>query len=143
MRIGLLTGSIAAIPSIQSLQQQQILCGIAAQDVLVAGNPSIEKWLQQQSPEFIVITQSSLNEGLKQWLEKCKPDIVIVYGFSWVLPQQLFSLSQFGFFNIHFSLLPAYKGPVPLFWQLKNSEKTTGISIHQMTEKLDAGKVVF
>lgn len=143
MRVVLVTGSIAAMPVLQWLQQQQLLCGVAVQDLLTIANPTLEKWIQQQSQEFIVVNQASITNGLMQWLEICKPDIVFVYGFSWILPQQLFEASKFGFFNIHFSLLPAYKGPAPLFWQLKNGEKTTGISIHQMTEKPDAGKVVF
>ncbi|MDE3145315.1 MAG: hypothetical protein KGL19_14255 [Bacteroidota bacterium] len=143
MRVILITGSIAAMPVLKWLQQQQLLCGVAMQDVLATANPALVQWVKQQSPASIVINRAFITNGLAQWLQTCKPDIVLVYGFSWILPPQILLLSRLGFFNIHFSLLPAYKGPAPVFWQLKNGEKTTGISIHQMTEKPDAGKTVF
>jgi methionyl-tRNA formyltransferase len=142
MRVILITGSIAAIPVLQWLQKQQFLCGVAAQEILANSHPGIEKWIKQLSPEFLTISKAAISKELSQWIEKCNPDLVFVYGLSWILPKQLFELSKFGFFNIHFSLLPAYKGPAPLFWQLKKGEKTTGISIHEMTEKPDSGKVV-
>lgn len=44
--------------------------------------------------------------------------------------------------NIHPSLLPKYRGPDPIFWQLKKGETRTGVSLHLLTEEFDTGPIV-
>jgi methionyl-tRNA formyltransferase len=46
-------------------------------------------------------------------------------------------------YNIHFGPLPAYKGPNPVFWQLKNGEPALTVTIHRITPHFDAGPVVW
>ena len=46
-------------------------------------------------------------------------------------------------FNIHFGPLPEFKGPTPVFWQLKQGNPKLGLSIHRLTEKFDEGAVVW
>ena len=46
-----------------------------------------------------------------------------------------------GFLNVHPSLLPAYRGPAPLFWQLRAGETQTGVTVHWMEERFDAGPI--
>jgi len=75
-------------------------------------------------------------------ISRLRPDIVIVSCFERVLPAEILSLPKYGCFNLHPSLLPAYRGPVPLFWQLRDGSENTGISLHRMTSKIDAGPVV-
>ncbi|MBB3969195.1 methionyl-tRNA formyltransferase [Mucilaginibacter phyllosphaerae] len=48
-----------------------------------------------------------------------------------------------GIYNIHYGSLPQYRGPAPVFWQLKNGEAQLGLSIHVLTDKFDAGTVVW
>jgi methionyl-tRNA formyltransferase len=44
-----------------------------------------------------------------------------------------------GFLNVHPSLLPEYRGPAPLFWQLREGESRTGVTIHWMDADFDTG----
>jgi methionyl-tRNA formyltransferase len=44
--------------------------------------------------------------------------------------------------NLHPSLLPAYRGPEPLFWQLRQGETNTGFSLHVLTKELDTGPIL-
>jgi methionyl-tRNA formyltransferase len=44
--------------------------------------------------------------------------------------------------NVHPSVLPAYRGPTPLFWQFREGEHETGVTLHVIEEKLDAGDIV-
>ncbi len=48
-----------------------------------------------------------------------------------------------GCFNIHPSLLPRYRGPNPLFWQLRLGERHTGVTVHRVSAQLDCGDIVF
>jgi methionyl-tRNA formyltransferase len=75
-------------------------------------------------------------------ISQLRPDIVIVSCFERILPTEILSLPKYGCFNLHPSLLPAYRGPVPLFWQFHDAAENIGISLHRMTSKIDAGPVV-
>ncbi len=74
-------------------------------------------------------------------LRSLTPDVGCVACFSRVLPPSLLELPRYGFFNVHPSLLPAYRGPAPLFWTFRD-DATQGVSIHVMDEHLDTGTVV-
>jgi methionyl-tRNA formyltransferase len=45
--------------------------------------------------------------------------------------------------NFHPSLLPLYRGPVPSYWCIINEEQATGYTLHEVTTKIDCGKVLF
>lgn len=74
-------------------------------------------------------------------LRALKPDIGCVACFARRLPVPLLELPRLGFFNVHPSLLPAYRGPAPLFWTFRDDAKQ-GVSIHVMDKDLDTGDVV-
>lgn len=75
-------------------------------------------------------------------VNKSSPDIVIVACFPFLLPAIVFSYPSNGAYNIHPSLLPAYRGPVPLFWQFYYGDKKAGITIHEIDATFDTGKIV-
>lgn len=68
--------------------------------------------------------------------------VVLVSCFPWRIPAALLAVPELGWWNLHPSLLPAYRGPAPLFWQLRAGEKETGVSLHQMDEAFDQGDII-
>ena len=70
------------------------------------------------------------------------PDLGIVAGFSFMVPQSLFAFARFGFVNLHAGAVPGYRGGSPLNWQLINGESVAGVSVLEMTDDLDGGRVV-
>jgi len=70
------------------------------------------------------------------------PDLGVVAGFSFLVPQALFKNARFGFVNLHAGALPKYRGGSPLNWQLINGEPIAGVSVLEMTCGLDDGRVV-
>ncbi len=70
-----------------------------------------------------------------------RPDLACVSCFSMRLPSSLLSLPRHGFLNLHPSLLPAYRGPDPLFWILHEGERSGGVTVHWMDEGLDTGPI--
>ena len=59
-----------------------------------------------------------------------------------LLCNDILSLPTKGAFNLHGSLLPKYRGRAPLNWVLVNGEKETGVTLHRMTQRADAGDIV-
>jgi methionyl-tRNA formyltransferase len=75
-------------------------------------------------------------------LGELQPDLIAVACFPRRLPPALLALPRLGCLNLHPSLLPRYRGPAPLFWMFRAGEATSGVTVHRMTEQLDAGPVV-
>jgi methionyl-tRNA formyltransferase len=74
-------------------------------------------------------------------IEGFSPDIVISATFHQIVPQSILALPPKGAFNVHPSLLPAYKGPMPTNWAIIHGELQTGVTIHEMTLGVDEGRV--
>lgn len=70
------------------------------------------------------------------------PDAILVVAFGQILPPSLLALPRHGCFNVHASLLPRYRGAAPIAWALIRGERVTGVSIIQMTERVDAGPIL-
>ena len=71
-----------------------------------------------------------------------QPDLIIVACFSRLFPPSLLELPRYGCLNLHPSLLPAYRGPAPLFWLARQGEGQAGVTLHFLDEDLDTGDIV-
>lgn len=142
MKIILLTGGIYSIPAIHHLSGQKILHSIVLPGPPDKNNIPIELNANHLKVPFKRFLKDEFKTGLKTWLTEAKPDLVLVFGCGYKLPSELFDIPKFGFHNIHFSVLPAYRGNSPVFWQVKNGETTSGVTIHLMTDKYDSGPML-
>jgi methionyl-tRNA formyltransferase len=67
-------------------------------------------------------------------------DVACVACFTQRIPATVLRLPRLGFLNLHPSLLPDYRGPSPLFWQLRGGA-LTGVTVHYLDEGLDTGDI--
>ena len=70
-----------------------------------------------------------------------KPDLIITCAYGQIVPQGLLDIPPLGCINVHASLLPKYRGGAPIHRSIINGDKETGISIMEMLDKMDAGRV--
>jgi methionyl-tRNA formyltransferase len=68
-------------------------------------------------------------------------DCVVTIGYGVLLPQHILDLPKHGFINLHFSLLPAYRGAAPAQRALQNGETLTGVSVFQLEKGMDTGPI--
>lgn len=68
-------------------------------------------------------------------------DLVLTIGYGVLLPEQLLSRPRFGFLNLHFSLLPAYRGAAPAQRALLNGEDRTGVTVFALDKGMDTGPI--
>lgn len=80
---------------------------------------------------------------LYNWQQLNEPDIIFITGYGHKIDVRELSGVLKGIYNIHFGKLPQYRGPSPVFWQLKNGEPELGLCIHQLIDKLDSGAVIW
>lgn len=89
-----------------------------------------------------ILTKKGLETELKTLITAYQANALFVFTFSWMIPDAILSLLPQRCINFHFGLLPKYKGADPIFWQIKNGEAQCGLSVHIMTNELDAGPVI-
>jgi len=70
------------------------------------------------------------------------PDMMVVAAYGKILPREVLSLPPLGCYNVHASLLPAFRGPAPVRWAIINGEGKTGITIFRMDEGMDTGDLL-
>lgn len=80
--------------------------------------------------------------ALHRWLADLAPAFILVACFPHRLSEALCTLAARDCLNLHPSLLPRYRGPTPLFWQLREGEVDTGVTLHRVRPCLDAGEIV-
>jgi len=90
-----------------------------------------------------VFSPEDVNHPL--WIERIRelaPEAIFSFYYRNMLKQEILDIPTVGAFNLHGSLLPAYRGRAPINWCLVNGETETGITLHRMTAKPDAGDIV-
>lgn len=92
-------------------------------------------------PERIVVSEKLTPELIEQ-LAQQKWDVFIVASFGQILPKTLLDMPRRGTLNIHPSLLPRLRGPSPMRSAILNDERTTGVSVMLMDEKMDHGPLL-
>jgi len=70
------------------------------------------------------------------------PDLIFSFYYRNMLPMPLLAKARLGAWNMHGSLLPRFRGRAPLNWAILKGETETGVTLHEMVEKPDAGRIV-
>ncbi|MGA7989005.1 MAG: formyltransferase family protein [Candidatus Dormiibacterota bacterium] len=69
-------------------------------------------------------------------------DAVVMASFDQIVGPRALGLARHGWLNVHPSLLPAYRGPEPVYWAIADGAAVTGISLHRAAPKVDAGPIL-
>src|SRR5437763_2626163 len=78
----------------------------------------------------------------KELFASHKADAAIVVAYGKILPSEFLNAYQHGCINVHFSLLPKYRGAAPVNWAIVNGEAETGVTTMRIVEELDAGPIL-
>lgn len=80
--------------------------------------------------------------GLGRALAGYRPDLLVMYGFNWILPPEVFQLPRLGTINIHPGWLPRYRGAAPDMWAIRNGDDEVGVTVHRVDEGMDTGPIL-
>jgi methionyl-tRNA formyltransferase len=75
-------------------------------------------------------------------IQSVAPQAAVAACFPWRLPRAARETPPLGILNVHPSLLPAGRGPEPVFWTLRRGEPVTGVTVHRMDAGFDTGPIV-
>lgn len=90
----------------------------------------------------IPVYQPASKSELEEITAKLKPNLNIVAAFGMILPKSVFDAPRYKTINVHFSLLPLYRGPAPIVGPILAGDKKTGVTIMLIDEKMDEGDIL-
>ena len=143
MRIGVAATPEVAIPTLEwLLASEHDLVVVITQPDKPAGRG---RYLKQTAvadwavAEGISVVKPATSDDLIGVINEL--DCVVTIGYGVLLPQHILDLPKHGFINLHFSLLPAYRGAAPAQRALLNGEEITGVSVFQLEKGMDTGPI--
>jgi len=90
-----------------------------------------------------VIRESNIHsEHMLEKIRRMDLDLIVSVAAPVIFRKKLLDIARLGCINIHSSKLPQYRGMMPNFWQLYHGEMLAGITIHEMNEKIDEGRII-
>ena len=106
--------------------------------IIALENESLALAANQSDIPVIDLSQSA--SQVKRQCESYAIDLILMSCYNKRLPDEIINIAKMGCFNMHPSLLPRYRGPEPIFWQMKFSDKI-GVSWHKVIHEFDAGDI--
>lgn len=98
----------------------------------------VAAWADQRGIEVLTPRRPSEPEFLAR-LRELAPDVVPVVAYGALVPQDALDIPRYGWINLHFSLLPAWRGAAPVQHAVLHGDALTGASVFQLERGLDTG----
>lgn len=112
----------------------------------VLTSPAPKIWAQEKANEsqknIRVLQPESIDDAFIEALAKESWDLFIVIAYGKILPEKLIAPPKHGTINLHYSLLPKYRGATPVESAILHGDVETGITIQQMAYALDSGDII-
>ncbi|PIS22154.1 hypothetical protein COT50_03435 [candidate division WWE3 bacterium CG08_land_8_20_14_0_20_41_10] len=139
-----------SVPILESLKTNfdLVLC-VTKEDVLIGRHQTpkevgVKRWAKENGVKFVTINES-LNKEREILIEQIKTSeaiVGVVADFGFIIPQEILAIFPKGIINIHFSLLPKYRGASPVQFAILNGDAQTGITYQLMEKTLDTGSTI-
>src|SRR3990167_7773997 len=125
----------------QNLRTSQLSEQVSPDEALALRGRQKDEWSRRPQTDSVgmrvdLTSKFSLVDLLR------KIDLVLLYAFGEIIPTQLLKLPKYGFWNIHPSLLPKYRGASPMAYPLIMGDEKTGVTLMQMDEQMDHGPII-
>ena len=145
MKIAIASSSLLAVPTIKAVQESaHSIVGLITNPDKASGrgqslspNELAAYFLNQQFP----ILKPSSHEELRETVKELAPDIAITIAYGRIIRQETLDIPKFGWLNLHFSLLPAYRGAAPVQRAILDGLQETGLSVFRLDAGMDTGDV--
>lgn len=104
------------------------------------GYSSVKEFCQKNSIPYY--NPRKLDNQFLNLFAILNPDLCFSIYYRNIFTPDFISIPSMGFINIHPSLLPKYRGPVPTLWALLNNDKKTGVTLHYIDSGIDTGDII-
>lgn len=141
------TPSLAAITLSKLLAGPDEIVGVVTQPDRPSGRgqktiPSPARGVAEEHGKPVIAPEKMRDPAFLDQLQRWSPDLIVVVAYGRILPQIVLDLPLHGCVNVHYSLLPKYRGAAPMQWALIEGERVTGVTTMYLVAKMDAGPVL-
>jgi methionyl-tRNA formyltransferase len=111
-------------------------------------NPDEEIWFRsvaKLAKKYNIPVHTPESVNTPDWTERIRtwgPELIFSFYYRNMISEDILGIPRLGAFNMHGSLLPKYRGRVPINWAVLHGEKETGVTLHHMVKRPDAGDIV-
>jgi methionyl-tRNA formyltransferase len=102
--------------------------------------PLVKVWAEENN--ILYIQPEKLDTEITEKLKSLNSDLFIVVAYGKIMSEEIIKVPRLGSINIHYSILPRWRGASPVESALLNGDKVTGITIQQMEYRMDTGPVI-
>ena len=145
MQISVASSSLIAIPIIEAiLASEHTLASIISTPDTKAGRGQVEaasdlaQWGEERGH---IVAKPFDTPTLNQHLLAVQPQLIITASYGRMIPVEVLHGPRFGWLNVHFSLLPRWRGAAPVQWAILEGDAVTGISIFKLDKGMDTGPI--
>jgi methionyl-tRNA formyltransferase len=140
------TPEIAAVTLKELLQGPDPVVGVVTQPDRPAGRgqktiSSPVRGVAESHGVPVIAPEKIRDPGFLATLNDWNPQIIVVVAFGRILPATILDLAPHGCVNVHYSLLPKYRGAAPAAWTIINGEEKAGVTTMRLEQKMDAGPI--
>ncbi|MFQ6069514.1 MAG: methionyl-tRNA formyltransferase [Candidatus Aminicenantales bacterium] len=149
MKIVFFGSPASALPSLEKLiKEGHDVCLVVTQPDRPKGrgrNPSpppVKKMAMEHGIPCLQPLKIKKDLQTARTIKAYAPELIVVVAYGQIIPSSIIYLPRYNSLNVHFSLLPKYRGASPVQWAILNGEKKTGVTIFQLNEKMDEGDIL-
>ena len=143
MQLSIASSSLVSVPVIEAIMQSEHTIGS------IITNPDKETGRGQKvvpnelaawaESKGLPVAKPADTSELNRHLLDAQPQLIVTVAYGRLIPVELLHGPRFGWINLHFSLLPAYRGAAPVQWALLNGDTRTGFTIFKLDKGMDTG----
>lgn len=145
MRIAIASSSRVAIPTLSAIEESNHdLIELITTPDAPAGrgrNLTSNEFAQWANDSGRAIFKPADMAELTILISKLEPDLIITIAYGKLIPELLLKKVEYGWLNLHFSLLPRWRGAAPVQWAIKSGDSETGVSVFQLDNGMDTGPI--
>jgi methionyl-tRNA formyltransferase len=108
-------------------------------------NPQVRHFvagLVMEGPQDLDLVYPATRDRITDVLRSYEPDLLLCTAFPWRIPAEALAVPKIACINGHPSLLPKYRGPMPMAWAIRNGETEIGMTYHLMDAEFDTGNIL-
>jgi methionyl-tRNA formyltransferase len=147
MKIVFMGTPALAVPCLDALAQDHEIVAVVTQPDKIGGrgHEMLASAVKKRALELGIPLLQPARARNSEFIEELRafaPDAIAVVAFGQILPREILEMAPRGCVNLHYSLLPRWRGAAPVQYAIWNGDKTTGVTTQWMAEKLDAGDII-
>lgn len=104
--------------------------------------PPVKQFALEKELPLLQPRRIRKDPDIRERLDSLRPELNVVVAYGQIMPASVIYAPPLNTINLHFSLLPAYRGASPVQWAILRGETVTGITIFELNEKMDEGPIL-